>query len=96
LLFFPFSIFNEFARISNVLNILIAKSSGVNSDSFILYVAGKKYPSKYWRFSKVVKSEIKSTLENQQNLAAQAPENRLYTRSMKMVELGASIEEIIE
>ena len=40
--------------------------------------------------------EIKSTLENQQNLAAQAPENRLYTRSMKMVELGASIEEIIE
>jgi preprotein translocase subunit YajC len=40
--------------------------------------------------------KIKSTLENQQNLAAQAPENRLYTRAMKMVELGASIEEIIE
>lgn len=38
---------------------------------------------------------IKKTQENQQNLVDQAPENRLYTRATKMVELGASIEELM-
>ena len=38
---------------------------------------------------------IKKTQENQNNLVAQAPENRLYTRAVKMVELGASIEELM-
>ena len=38
---------------------------------------------------------VKKTQENQQNLVAQAPENRLYTRAAKMVELGASIEELM-
>ena len=38
---------------------------------------------------------IKKTQENQVNLVASAPENRLYTRATKMVELGASIEELM-
>lgn len=38
---------------------------------------------------------IKKTQENQINLVASAPENRLYTRATKMVELGASIEELM-
>jgi hypothetical protein len=38
---------------------------------------------------------VKKTQENQLNLVAQAPENRLYTRAAKMVELGASIEELM-
>ena len=38
---------------------------------------------------------VKRTQENQVNLAASAPENRLYTRATKMVELGASIEELM-
>jgi len=42
-----------------------------------------------------LESLIKKTQENQQNLVAQAPENRLYTRATKMVELGASIEELM-
>jgi hypothetical protein len=42
-----------------------------------------------------LESLIKKTQENQQNLVAQAPENRLYTRAVKMVELGASIEELM-
>lgn len=40
-------------------------------------------------------SMVKQTQENQLNLVAQAPENRLYTRAAKMVELGASIEELM-
>ena len=42
-----------------------------------------------------LESLIRKTQENQQNLIAQAPENRLYTRAVKMVELGASIEELM-
>jgi hypothetical protein len=42
-----------------------------------------------------LESLIKKTQENQQNLVAQAPENRLYTRAVKMVELGASIDELM-
>jgi hypothetical protein len=38
---------------------------------------------------------IKKTQEHQQNLVAQAPENRLYTRAAKMVQLGATIEELM-
>jgi len=38
---------------------------------------------------------VQKTQENQLNLVAQAPENRLYTRAVKMVELGASIEELM-
>ena len=38
---------------------------------------------------------VKKTQENQLNLVAQAPETRLYTRATKMVELGASIEELM-
>ena len=38
---------------------------------------------------------VKKTEENQLNLVAQAPENRLYTRATKMVELGASVEELM-
>ncbi|MFT6985350.1 MAG: hypothetical protein ACJAT7_001159 [Psychromonas sp.] len=40
-------------------------------------------------------SMVKQTQENQLNLVAQAPENRPYTRAAKMVELGASIEELM-
>lgn len=40
-------------------------------------------------------SVIKKTQESQLNIVAQAPENRLYTRATKMVELGASIEELM-
>lgn len=40
-------------------------------------------------------SLVKKTQENQLNLVAQAPENRLYTRAVKMVELGASIDELM-
>lgn len=42
-----------------------------------------------------LESLIKKTQENQQNLVAQAPENRLYTRAVKMVELGATIDELM-
>ncbi|WP_022940736.1 DUF2802 domain-containing protein [Psychromonas hadalis] len=42
-----------------------------------------------------LESLLKKTQENHQNLVAQAPENRLYTRATKMVELGASIEELM-
>ncbi|MEL0661032.1 DUF2802 domain-containing protein, partial [Psychromonas arctica] len=35
------------------------------------------------------------TQENQVNLVACAPENRIYTRATIMVELGASIEELM-
>ena len=42
-----------------------------------------------------LESLIKKIQENQQNIVAQAPENRLYTRGVKMVELGASIEELM-
>ncbi|MEI6895882.1 MAG: DUF2802 domain-containing protein [Psychromonas sp.] len=42
-----------------------------------------------------LESLIKKTQENQQNIVAQTPENRLYTRATKMVELGASIEELM-
>ena len=42
-----------------------------------------------------LEASIKKTQENQLNLVAQAPENRLYTRATKMVELGASIEELM-
>ncbi|WP_413701329.1 DUF2802 domain-containing protein [Psychromonas sp. KJ10-10] len=38
---------------------------------------------------------VRKTQENQQNLVAQAPENRLYTRAVKMVQLGATIEELM-
>jgi len=38
---------------------------------------------------------VRKTQENQLNLVASAPENRLYTRATKMVELGASIEELM-
>ncbi|WP_354623991.1 DUF2802 domain-containing protein [Psychromonas sp. MME2] len=38
---------------------------------------------------------VKQIQENHSNLVAQAPENRLYTRAMKMVELGASIDELM-
>tara|TARA_R110001583_G_scaffold50189_9_gene156653 strand:+ start:14232 stop:14624 length:393 start_codon:yes stop_codon:yes gene_type:complete len=38
---------------------------------------------------------VRKTQENQVDLVASAPENRLYTRAMKMVELGASIEELM-
>ena len=44
---------------------------------------------------KQLESIVKQTQENQLNLVAQAPENRLYTRAVKMVELGASIEELM-
>jgi hypothetical protein len=40
-------------------------------------------------------SVIQSTQENQFNLAAQTPENRLYSRATKMVELGATLEEVM-
>lgn len=40
-------------------------------------------------------SVVKKTQENQLDLVAQAPENRLYTRAAKMVELGASVEELM-
>lgn len=40
-------------------------------------------------------SEVKKTQENQVNLVASSPENKLYTRAMKMVELGASIDELM-
>lgn len=42
-----------------------------------------------------LESLVRKTQENQQNLVAQAPENRLYTRGVKMVELGATIEELM-
>ena len=42
-----------------------------------------------------LESLVRKTQENQQNLVAQAPENRLYTRAVKMVELGATIEELM-
>lgn len=42
-----------------------------------------------------LESMVKQTQENQLNLVAQAPENRLYTRAAKMVTLGASIEELM-
>jgi len=38
---------------------------------------------------------IRSTQEDQLNLAAQTPENRLYSRATKMVALGASLEEVM-
>ena len=38
---------------------------------------------------------VRKTQENQVNLVASAPENRLYTRATKMVELGASIDELM-
>jgi len=38
---------------------------------------------------------VKKTQENQVDLVASTPENRLYTRATKMVELGASIEELM-
>lgn len=38
---------------------------------------------------------VKKTHEDQLNLVEQAPGNRLYTRAAKMVELGASIEELM-
>ena len=38
---------------------------------------------------------IKKTQEEQLNLVAQAPENKLYSRATKMVELGASVEELM-
>lgn len=38
---------------------------------------------------------VQKTQENQVDLVASAPENRLYTRATKMVELGASIEELM-
>jgi uncharacterized membrane protein YhiD involved in acid resistance len=38
---------------------------------------------------------LRKTQENQVNLVASSPENRLYTRATKMVELGASIEELM-
>ena len=43
----------------------------------------------------ILDAEVKKTQENQVNLVASAPENRLYTRATKMVELGASIEELM-
>jgi len=39
---------------------------------------------------------LKKAEENQLDLVAQAPENKLYTRATKMVELGASIEELMK
>lgn len=42
-----------------------------------------------------LESKIRKTEENQQDMVAQAPENRLYTRGAKMVELGATIEELM-
>ena len=39
---------------------------------------------------------LKKAEENQLELVAQAPENKLYTRATKMVELGASIEELMK
>lgn len=42
-----------------------------------------------------LESIVKQTQENQLNIVAQAPENRLYTRAAKMVALGASIEELM-
>ena len=42
-----------------------------------------------------LESLIRKVQENQQNIVAQAPEHRLYTRATKMVELGASIEELM-
>jgi hypothetical protein len=42
-----------------------------------------------------LESLVRKTQENQQNLVAQAPENRLYTRAVKMVQLGATIEELM-
>ena len=42
-----------------------------------------------------LENQIRKTQENQQNMVAQAPENRLYTRGAKMVELGATIEELM-
>ena len=42
-----------------------------------------------------LESELRKTQENQQNMVAQAPGNRLYTRGAKMVELGATIEELM-
>lgn len=38
---------------------------------------------------------VRKTQENQQNMVAQAPQNRLYTRAAKMVELGATMEELM-
>lgn len=38
---------------------------------------------------------VKKTQENQMDLVASTPENKLYTRATKMVELGASIEELM-
>jgi RIO-like serine/threonine protein kinase len=43
----------------------------------------------------LLESLVKKTQEHQQNLVAQAPENRLYTRAVKMVQLGATIEELM-
>lgn len=39
---------------------------------------------------------LKKAEENQLDFVAQAPENKLYTRATKMVELGASIEELMK
>jgi len=38
---------------------------------------------------------VKKTQEHQVDLVASTPENRLYTRATKMVELGASVEELM-
>ncbi|MEG3754624.1 DUF2802 domain-containing protein [Psychromonas arctica] len=42
-----------------------------------------------------IDNTVNKIQEHQVDLVASAPENRLYTRATKMVELGASIEELM-
>ena len=43
-----------------------------------------------------LENALVEVVERQQQLAAEPGENKIYTRAVKMVELGASLEEIME
>lgn len=88
-------LFNKISRKSHALEVLVKSllsQQEVNNKQFTEIHSGaiglgKKYQK--------LEIELKEMQESQVDLVASAPENRLYTRAAKMIELGASIEELI-
>jgi len=97
IVFFIFTLFlfNKLRKKNHTLEVLVKSllaQQEINKRQFTEIHSGAVGMGKKLQQLDVV---VKKTQENQVNLVASAPENRLYTRATKMVELGASIEELM-
>ncbi|TEW51635.1 DUF2802 domain-containing protein [Psychromonas algicola] len=92
---FMLILFNKLRKKNHTLEVLVKSllaQQEINKRQFTEIHSGAVGMGKKLQQLDVV---VRKTQENQVNLVASAPENRLYTRATKMVELGASVEELM-